>query len=275
MWKSLISILFVLVLGGCATEVEKIETHTATITISGKNEYKAVRLTPKIYNNIDGDISDLLIKDIEGEVIPYFIHTGKETDFIESIEPVFSVESEYKNTTIMIEDLKNLRLLDVTIHTDSMFKRNVHIADVNKELYNLTLSEELDADTTIDLGGYVSSKEVLKLVIDDGDDKPIKIDGVTVRYYADDVIFAGSLEKKSYTLEFGSDENKTAPKYDIVRYQDEILKGSVDKVTIADIQVVAAEEVVTPRDYQIVFNIVISAVALLLGVVIVLKIRKR
>lgn len=50
--------------------------HTAVIEISGENQYKAVRLTPEIYNNANGNLSDLLIKDSKGETVPYFINSG-------------------------------------------------------------------------------------------------------------------------------------------------------------------------------------------------------
>ena len=397
MWKKAISILFVLVLSGCAANSDTSFAHTATIEISGDNQYKAVRLTPQIYNASNRDLSDLLIKDSQGENIPYFINSGsqkaysnretyqmalinsyikddsfyfdyklaaaqssdiistsiefatvntnfakevdvygsydnihwdyvqndkiysidnkekltiefarpqkfthyrlklannleqisfdavhliynvetsEETYFVENLEPFFTIESGDKRTTIIIDGLKNLRLCDITIHTGSMFKRNAYTQQgVSTELYNLSLNGTSYANTTIPLNWIISQDEKYSITIADGDDKPIDISGVSVRYFADDIVFEGKAGD-DYKLEFGSDANKAAPVYDIERYKNDILKGTIDKATIGIIQY-AAEEIMPGRDYKLVFNIVIIVITLLLGTVILLKLKKK
>ena len=397
MWKKAISILFVLVLTGCAASSNASYAHTASIEISGENPYKALRLTPQIYHASNSDLSDLLIKDSKGENVPYFINTGanrvysnrgiyqmalinaylkddsfyfdyklnaaqsgdiistsiefatkntnfakevdvygsydnihwdhiqkdtlysiddksklaiafarpqkfthfrlklannleqisfdmvdlvysietsEETYFIETLEPAFMMESGDKRTDIVIEGLENMRLCDVTVHTDSMFKRNVRTPHgISKELYNLSLSGTSYADTTIPLYWNTSQDKTYRLTIADGDDKPITIRSITVRYYADDVVFEGKAGG-DYTLEFGRDSAKTAPVYDIERYKNEILKGTIDKAVIGEIRYVT-EERAPERNYRVIFNIVIIVVTLLLGTVILLKLKKK
>ena len=397
MWKKVINILLVLVLAGCAANSNTSFDHTAQIEIGGENRYKALRLTPQIYNASNSDLSDLLIKDSKGENVPYFINrssktaysnresyqmalinsyikddsfyfdyklaaeqsgdtistsiefatkntnfakevdvygsydnihwdyvqkdklysiddkaklviefvrpqkfthyrlklannleqisfsavnliysveTSEDAYFIEMLEPAFTVKSEDKRTEIIIDGLKNLRLCDVVIHTDSMFKRNVRTPHgTGKEIYNLTLNGTSYADTTIPLNWNISQDDTYIITIADGDDKPITITSISVRYYADDIVFEGEIGS-DYTLEFGRDATKTAPVYDIERYKNEILKSTIDKATIGEIHY-AAEEITPERDYKLAFNIVIIAVTLLLGTVIVLKLKKK
>ena len=373
--------------------------HTAKIEITGENRYKAIRLTQQIYNAANSDLSDLLIKDGNGETAPYFFHTGfriteankqtyimdlinsyvmgqsfyfdyrialtrssdtlatsiefttwntnfiKEIDvygsydnlnwefvqgdkiysiddkaklfvefiqpqkythyrlrlsnnleqisfdtvklaysvetneenyFIETIEPAFRVENSDKKTNIFINGLKNLRLCDITIRTDSMFQRNVRTQDgINKELFNLSLNDTTYADTTIPLDWRISQEETYMLTIEDADDKPIEISNISVRYYADEVVFEGNAGG-IYTLEFGGNDVKTAPVYDIERYKYEILKGTIDRAEIGAMSYAVEVEAASlpARDYQFIFNIVIIVVALLLGAVILIKLKQ-
>ena len=259
--------------------------HTAEIEISGSNRYKALRLAPQIYNAANSDLSDILIKDSSGGNVPYFINSSagqspsdEENDFIESLEPQFTIESGDRMTQIIIEGLKNLRLCDVTIHTGSMFKRDAMTPDgMRKEIYNLSINDISSSDTAIPLYWHVSPYDLFVIAIDDGDDTPIVIDGVTVRYYADDIVFEAA-EGEGYTLEFGADPSAAPPVYDIQRYRSEILEGAIDSVSIGEISYAPEEppeEAQPPRDYRLVFNIVVIVTALLLGVVIALKLRGR
>jgi hypothetical protein len=398
MRKRAISILSVLILAVCAADAGVSFAHTAAIKAGGENRYKAVRLTPQVYNASNSDLSDLSIKDGNGENVPYFINTGfemsysdmesyplelinaytkdssfyfdyrlaeerpsdtvstsiefvtqntgfaKEADvygsydnihweyvqsdkiysidnisklainfvrpqkfthyrlrlannlehisfdeaklvysvetseqihFIENLKPVFTVNSSDKQTNIVIDGLKNLRLCDISIHTDSMFKRNVYTAHgISKELYNISLDGASYADTTIPMGWSISQDDTYSITIDDGDDKPISVSRITVRYYADDLVFEWK-QGRSYTLEFSGDPGKTAPVYDIERYKSDILKGTIDRATIGKIQYTYAPAPSPARDYRMIFNAVVIIVALLLGAVIVMRLRKK
>ena len=53
-----------------------IETYAATTSVEGDNRYKAIRLTPLVYNLTNSNLSDILVKDSKGENVPYFIHEG-------------------------------------------------------------------------------------------------------------------------------------------------------------------------------------------------------
>ena len=394
--------LFMLSLIGCAAsddaKAQSDRACSAVINVTGANRYKAVRLVPEIYNAADSNLSDLLVKDGNGEVVPYFINSGaqradankesypmalinsydkdnsfyfdyklasargsdtiatsieftthsdnfakevdvygsyddknwafvqndkiysidgksklairfadtqkythyrlklannlerisfdsaaivynvetsEETYFIESLTPVFSVAHGDRKTDISIDGLKNLRLCDITIDTDSMFKRTVSVPWRGyKELYSLSLNGMSYADTTLPLNWLISSTDACIITIDDGDDKPINVKGITVRYYADEVVFEGKAGE-AYVLEFGGDSVKTAPVYDIERYKYDILKGEIDEAALGKITVAASEPQGAKWDYKLVFNIIITAVAILLGTIIVMKLKKK
>ena len=51
------------------------QAHTAVVENTGSLKYKSVRLTPEIYNSSNSDLSDILIKDKNGEAVPYFINS--------------------------------------------------------------------------------------------------------------------------------------------------------------------------------------------------------
>jgi hypothetical protein len=209
----------------------------------------------------------------------YSLRISEETFFIESFRPEFTVETKDKTTEILIKGLKNLRLCDLQIETDSMFIRNVKASgEKGKELYNLSVNGTTYTDTVLPLNRKVSESEIFTVIINDGDDKPINITGIVTRYYADDLVFQGNEFQKNdgdvYRLEFGVDLSRAAPVYDIERYKNEILKGPIDRLELGEIVYVKAEQPREKIPYRVIFNIVIIVVGVLLGALIILKLKK-
>jgi hypothetical protein len=209
----------------------------------------------------------------------YSLEISEETFFIESFTPKFSVETKDKTTKVLIENVKNLRLCDLQIETDTMFIRKVRVNGGNeKELYYLSVNGTTYTDTVLPLNRKVSEDDIFTVFISDGDDKPVDIKSVTVRYYADDLVFQGEAFQRNegdvYKLEFGADFKRAAPVYDIQRYKNEILKGPIDKLMLGDIVYVKVEPAREPVSYKIIFNIVVSAIGILLAVLIILKLKK-
>jgi hypothetical protein len=394
MLKKIISNMFLSTLF-CASAF----AHTATIENDGENRYKAVRLSPEIYNNANSSLSDILIRDENGGNLPYFINsvnqTRHETDrqiypmslinsftmndnfyfdykvnkipdrdivatsievttkntgfaknieiygsydninwefvqgdalynidgktklhiefiktqkythyrfkfgnnlekisfgtviliynyftqekihFVESITPDFSVEEKNKRTYINIKGLKNLRLGEIIIDTDSMFKRNFSTPfRTAGEIYNLSFNDASYTDTAISFDWRISRDDVFTLTIDNGDDKPIIIKGITVKYFADELVFEGNNSDK-YILNFGADDTKTAPVYDIEKYKYEILKNDIDRLVIKEVVFEKPIEKPEQYDYKTIFNVVTAAVALAMGILILTRLRKR
>jgi hypothetical protein len=205
----------------------------------------------------------------------YKTYTQEYTHFIESLSPNYTVAEEGKNTLIRIDGLHNLRLAEITIHTASMFRRYVYArSGRGKELYNLTFNDGSYDDTTIPFYGQIANGMDYELTIENGDDKPIDVKGITVKYYADDVIFEGT-DSGGYALRFGADEAIAPPVYDIVKYRDDILKGEIDRLAIGAITPQNTQKNATyPFNLKIVFNIVVVLVAVLLGLLILKQLKK-
>jgi len=194
--------------------------------------------------------------------------------FIENIIPEFNVTEEIKSTAVHINGLYHLKLAGITVDTDSSFMRTVTAPYAgNKELYNLSLNGTSYNDTTIPYNGQIVNDSDFSLIINNGDDKPINIKGIAAQYYADELVFEDN-GSETYTLTFGADAAASAPVYDISKYKDEILKGGIDKLEIKNITF-AEPEKEPKQDYTMIFNIVIVAVAILLGVLILFKLRKK
>ena len=395
MRRKIISAFLLLFLFSAITPVAF--AHSATLQIGGEGRYKAIRLTPEIYNNANSDLSDILIKNSQDEPVPYFINTGfqrvseireayamvlidaftkedhfffdykltteRERDtvatsievsthntdfaksvdiygsydnlywefvqkdklyaidnkakfvvefnkpqkythyrfeltnnlekisfdavnliysataseksyFIETLLPAFTVEEKDKTTHISIDGLKNLRLCDITIETDSMFKRNAFAPRMpGKELYHLSLNDTSYTDTTLPLNWQISQENTYVITIANNDDKPIDVKGIVVHYYVDEVVFEGTANER-YSLDFGQDAAKTAPVYDIERYKDEILKSAIDKAIVGPINYAEEKEKPAERDYKFIFNIVVIGTTILLGGLIFLRLKR-
>jgi hypothetical protein len=204
----------------------------------------------------------------------YNVETSEESFFIETLKPSYSVESSNKSTVIIVEGLQQLRLCDITIHSNSTFRRYATAGQYDtKEIYNLPFNGETYSDTTIPVHWTISDEESFVVTISDGDDRPITIDGITVRYYADDLVFE-SIAGQNYTLTISQISTTATPMYDIERYKSEILAGEIARATITSIQY-APEDIAPVQDYRAIFNMVMIAVTILLATITTLKLRKK
>jgi len=256
--------------------------NTATFENGGDNRFKSIRLTPEIYNHSNMNLSDLRIRDELGEYVPFFIHNHAETPrdegyFVEEFAPSFSVEETERRTLIHIKDLRNIRLSSITIDTDSVFQRTVRSPFLNpQELYNLTFNDATHSNTTLQYFGQTPDGEIFTLSIYNGDDRPININGIAVRYYTDELVFEGG-GSAYFTLHFSGERSLQAPVYDIARRRSEILRGEIDGLELREI--VFAEpielEPLPERDFTMIFNIAVIAVAILLALLILLKLKKK
>jgi hypothetical protein len=207
----------------------------------------------------------------------YTAETVNDSYFVAEYSPAYGVDYENKQTLIKIDGVKNMRLLDAELSTGSMFKRMV-TSDAGdwKELYSLSFDDASWSDTTLPLHGFQAYREPFVITIEDGDDRPIDISSVLVRYYADELVFE-SAPGETYTLVFGEDAQARPPVYDIARYQREIIaSGDITKAALGEIQYAAPVEADAPEvDYSLIFNIVVIGVALLLGAVLVVLLTRK
>lgn len=207
-----------------------------------------------------------------GRVYLKYNETQTKTDyFLEEINPDYTVGEQDSNTEITVEGLKNLKLAEIIIISDSMFKRMLITPLGAKEIYHLTFGSETYQDTTISMDGQISTEENFVMTIQNNDDAPIKINDIIVRYYADELIFDGR-NSDSFTLEYGASKDKIPPEYDIANYKDLALKQDKDDLEITTIATDEKEEKVV--DYKWIFNVVIVVIGVLLGGIILWNVKK-
>ena len=191
-----------------------------------------------------------------------------EERFVNSVNPKFEVSAEDKKTQIKISGMTNLRLKDITVVTDSIFKRMASAGNISKEIYNLNFNGMPYNDKTLNLSGYVEKEDLLTLIIENGDDEPIEIKGILAEYYVDELIFE-AVGNVTLELDYGLEK----PQYDIVKYSDDILKQQIDELKFLGTSFTEAPLPQKEQDYTQWFNITVIAVAAILAIVFLLKLK--
>lgn len=202
-----------------------------------------------------------------GAALHYSVQRQQAELLTQTLAPAFSVREEERRTVITLSGLRHLRLSAVTLDTDSMFQREISCPLGAKRLYQLSFEDVSYADLTLPLNGAARTEDTLELTIQNGDDKPLSLRGVTVRFYAGELIFAGG--DGPYTLTFG--EEMPAPQYDIASYREQVLAQPLDRLSVGAVSIsVPATEPAPPaqRDWTLAYNLAILAAAILLAFVI-------
>ncbi len=211
---------------------------------------------------------------IVGAIACYNKLVKENLPFTETMQAEYQIRSADKKDIVTIHNVKNLRLYRMTIHTSSMFERNVEVMGVTKKLFHLEFKDVLLHDTSLALDGRMTDQDNLDLVIDNQDDKPIKIDGIEIEYYTDKLVFAAE-SAGPYTLAYGN-ESLTAPQYDINQFRDYIIAEGFDLCTMGETETIQTTATAKPEapDYGWVLNTVIIAVGVLLAILILANFKK-
>ena len=213
----------------------------------------------------------------------YTAGTSAQSRFLQTIEVPFELEQkEFVNETSLTvgtiagEHIRNLPLTAFELHTNSMFQRRVqlqrHRADADygivtyadtAMLYNLPFQELVLRNTTIEMGGDLY--DGLAFVIDNGNDTPLEIEGVSLTYSAHKLLFRAEAGVQ-YHLLLG-DPGLPAPSYDIAGYLTRILEYEpISAATAAAPQqiVVAPPEEPKGPDGKLFLNLAVGAASILL-----------
>lgn len=237
------------------------------ISFDGTKKYTCYRF--KILNNLER----IAFTSVS---LNYDNVTQKKDYFIETISPEYSVEEQGNVTVVKLKGLKNLKLNNITVKTDSIFKRNVDFNGiVSKMLYNLEFKNMKYEDLTIPFDSYRVETDEAEIKIENKDDKPIKISGVEAKYLVDELVFENS-KTGGYTLKYGNSELKTPKSYDISNYREQILNEGYDRLNITLIKKEPASDNFKALNinYKLIFNITILVVAVIMGVIILKKLKK-
>jgi len=234
------------------------------IKFSSTQKYTHYRL--KLSNNLE----KLSFDNVE---LCYSEEKIKTDYFIENLIHEYTVEEKGKETHINISGLKNLRLDEIMITSDDIFKRDASTPNGVEEIYNLSFGNERYSDTTLQMDQYVSKSDIFTVVIHNKDDKPIQISSVAVKHYTDELIFDGSTGEV-FILEFGADDTLQKPVYDIANYKSDVLRQQIDKLEISNISVSQPAQIEKEADYTLVFNITVIVVAIILGAIILIRLKR-
>jgi hypothetical protein len=157
-----------------------------------------------------------------------------------------------------------------------MFKRTCSNAGYQtKELYNLRFNNAQYRDLELPLNGMIETNENGTIVIENLDDKPITIKKIIVRRYVDEIVFDGT-DAVSFLLQFNHPGITDPPQYDIAGYKESILQEGYDLLTVGEIKTTPPPPPPPePKNYQWLFNTVILVVAVLIGSILLVKIKKK
>ena len=194
--------------------------------------------------------------------------------FIQPVDIKYTVKQENNDTLISISPVRNLSLYQLELKTTGNFSREVILPNGSKQtIYNLDFQGETLQNTLLTLESYKPSQDTIVLRIKNYDDKPISIEDLSLTYLSHYLVFKGD-QPAPYTLSFTGDSEETPPRYDIQTYQDKILTQGIDDLSLTDITVIPEEPPAEEKDYSMLFNVVTILLAVILGAVIIIALKK-
>ena len=213
-------------------------------------------------------------------IILQYTYGSQQVDSSDTFSPKYEIVEESGKTIINIpaSELKNIRINTIEILTDSMFQRDVSLPPSfgSHRLCNLTFENLSIVDTTIELDAkiYYGDND-FSITIQNGDDKPINIQGINITYISDLLVFK-SEAGKSYTLAFGN-ETLNAPVYDISSYSNYVIKLD-EPIDLCSLSAIETETAQTPPktseiDETLIMNIALGVVTVVLIIFILRSVK--
>ena len=241
-----------------------------TIKITGKSVYKQFFLTEDIYENSKNNLGDIRIIDNAGKEVPYAIETLKNQNKNNvKVNLGYEVEKNGKSTILKIKS-KFLPLKNIVLDINDEFQRNYAVRS-GDSFYTEGIISKVGEKSNL----MINLENVPKLSgiiveIQNGDNSPLKINGVTGNYVPDRIVFRAT-EGEDYKITFG-DESLDKPEYDIAEFVDSIKER--DEVLVGKLEKINVKSVSKPKDYTAYYNIFIGSVVVILIGFMVKKINK-
>ncbi|HBW35415.1 MAG: hypothetical protein VR66_19100 [Peptococcaceae bacterium BRH_c23] len=289
MHKLIITILLSTFLLVAPAYAENSFLYSKPIQTDNSPGYKFVVLDKEVYAH-SNQLQDIRIFDETDEEVPYFLDsirdaaTSKEKEsFIQSSEEAPFVITQVRNDTVITIEVNHLFAFRLELNTNDMFERNYALYGLNGEtkryllegrLANLPLDPSLPIKKDI-VWSDTNPVDQLQLVIHNRDDKPINLKSVRISYYLNKLIFK-DLGNTHYRLAYGNNAINS-PHYDIMDYKTTVKKETLIPATLgAEVSTPPKTQLPeSPTNYKLLFNLTISALALLLIIGIGLSLRKK
>lgn len=176
---------------------------------------------------------------------------------------------------ITISDVKNLPLTTLNLVTEDVYHRQAIvnlIAEGEKtqvysgDLFRLFLDNNVLVQPDILLGEQHYRFDAIELIIENKDDKPLKIEDIRLAYLPDQLIFK-AMPDEVYSVSYGNPE-QTAPEYDLA-----LVVEKLPTLVIARVALGVTEEVMVPvekddakeKRSKLILNLAILLAGLTLG----------
>jgi len=250
--------------------------------------YKSVVLDKEVYAH-SNQLHDVRVLDESDEEVPYFLDsirdatTSKEKEgFIQSEEALF-ITTQVRNDTVITIKVNHLFAFRLELITDDMFERNYALYGLNGETKRYLLEgrlSNLPLDPSLPINKHIEWSDTnpvdqLQLVIHNRDDKPINLKSIRISYYLNKLVFK-DLGNTHYRLAYGNN-TINSPHYDIMDYKTIVKKEPLTPATLgAEVSTPPKTQLPeNPTNHKLLFNLTISALAMLLMIGIGLSLRKK
>ena len=181
----------------------------------------------------------------------------------------YKIEQEGKNTILKIKS-KFLPLKNIVLDVNDEFQRNYTVRSGDNFYAEGIISKVGErSNLVINLENVPKLSEII-VEIQNGDNSPLKINGVTGNYVPDRIVFRAT-EGEDYKITFG-DESLDKPEYDIAEFADSIKER--DEVFVGKLEKADEKKGSKPRDYTVYYNVFIGVVVVILIGFMVNKINK-
>ena len=181
----------------------------------------------------------------------------------------YKIEQEGKSTILKIKS-KFLPLKNIVLDVNDEFQRNYTVRSGDNFYVEGIISKVGEkSNLIINLENVPKLSEII-VEIQNGDNSPLKINGVTGNYVPDRIVFRAT-EGEDYKITFG-DESLDKPEYDIAEFADSIKER--DEVFVGTLEKADVKKVSKPRDYTVYYNVFIGMVVVILIGFMVNKINK-
>lgn len=244
-----------------------------SIHLGSAHKFSFYRL--HVVNNVD-ELS------LTGLKLEHDQHDTQWMDYARKARPDYTMDQEAKHTYIVIPNEDRLKITAIRLKAEGNFKRSFEVTNEHQwtistegepDLYHLEFKSTPITNTAIILSEPTAAKQLI-ITIDNQDDAPLDIRGVTINYLVHKLVFADQ-GKGPYRLLYGNSAAEQ-PHYDIINFKQHIEreKAGIGQLGPQDVirKIVAPEES-KPwwMQSKIWFNTAIVIVALLLIIVLVRK----
>lgn len=160
--------------------------------------------------------------------------TAEQKDFVVEEIPNYEIIEKPRQTTISIANPNKLKVNQIQIIAADRFNREYELYVKEDSLYTIgSINSELGGNIIRLQDTYSRNNlENIKLIIDNKDDQPIKIDEVRMSYTVDKVVFKSEMNQ-DYRIVVGN-ESANAPYYDIRSYKQTIADKQKEPVVFGD-----------------------------------------